>query len=218
MVLRPWSRFSKMDSAADGAEYLERRVWSPGRRSRREPRLFRSGEPAENRSEGACRVLIRMLWVEEPHAMHGVLGEADQSVLDHGEIEPRAVSDFPGPPGAYRRLPEELWRTMWPDDPTPVFLHESYEVGMERWMNSLPDAAAEVAIVARVRDAVMHLVEARLAADPRAFSASPTVTTTESTIQGMAVVGRCVVLRPARRQHRMAPSAAEPWGPSHHEV
>jgi hypothetical protein len=173
----------------------------------------------EDPSEGACRVrLIRMLWVEQPIGLHGVQGEADQDVLDHSAIEPLAGSEFPGPPGAYRRLPEELWRTMYPDDPTPVFLHESYEVGMERWVNSLPDAAAEVAIVARVRDAVMQLVEARLAADPQAFSASPTVTTTEPTIQGMAVIGRCVVIRPARRLHRMAPSAADPWRASQPEV
>jgi hypothetical protein len=102
-------------------------------------------------SEGACRVLIRLLWVEQPDALHGVLGEADQNVLDQSAMEPRPVSDFPGPPGTYRRLPEELWRTMYPDDATPVCLHESHEVGMERWVNSLPDAAAEVAIVARVR-------------------------------------------------------------------
>jgi hypothetical protein len=158
--------------------------------------------------------LIRMLWVEQPHALHGVQTEADENVLDHSAIEPHAVSGFPGPPGAYRRVPEELWRTMYPDDPTPVYLHESYEVGMERWVNSLPDAAAEVAIVARVRDAVMQLVEARLAADPQAFSASPTVTTTEPTIQGMVVVGRCVILRPAGTSRRSALSHAEPQPPS----
>jgi hypothetical protein len=204
-----------MDRAADRAEYHGRRVWSPG--------AVRVGSHVCSRSAevrgGGCRVrLIRMLWVEQPHALQGVQGVADQDVLDHSAIEPLAVSGFPGPPGAYRRLPEELWRTMYPDDPTPVFLHESYEVGMERWVNSLPDAAAEVAIVARVRDAVMQLVEARLAACPQAFSASPTVTTTEPTTQGMAVVGRSVILQPARRLHPVTLSAADPWGPSHPEV
>jgi hypothetical protein len=157
---------------------------------------------------------IRLLWVESPGALHGVQAEADDSVLRHRAIEPPAASGFPGPPGTYRQLPEEVWRTMYPDDPMPAFLHASYEAGMERWVNSLPDAAAEVAIVARVRDAVMQLVEARLAADPQAFSASPTVTTTEPTIQGMVVVGRCVILRPAGTSRRSALSHAEPQPPS----
>jgi hypothetical protein len=97
---------------------------------------------------------------------------------------------------------------MTPEDPVPTFLHESYEAILEKWVNSLPDAAAEVAIVARVRDAVIQLVETRLWADPEALSVSPTVTTTEPTRQGMAVVGRCVVLRPVRRLHRSTPSRA----------
>jgi hypothetical protein len=158
--------------------------------------------------------LIRMLWAEPPSALHGVQAEADESVLRHRAIEPPAGTAFPGPAGTYRQLPEELWRTMYPDDPMPAFLHESYEAGMERWVNSLPDAAAEVAIVARVRDAVMQLVEARLAADPQAFSASPTVTMTEPTPQGMAVVGRCVILRPAGAPRGSALSRAEPQPPS----
>src|SRR5829696_8932088 len=159
-------------------------------------------------SEGARMRTVRLLWVEPPHALVGVKAEAEaeQSVLDRGAIEPSSAGGFPGPPGMYRLLPDELWRTMEPDDPLPAFLHESYEAGLERWVNSLPDAAAEVTIVARVRDAVMQLVETRLAADPRAFSASPTVTTTEPTKQGMAVIGRCVVLRPAGPLHRTAPS------------
>jgi hypothetical protein len=60
-----------------------------------------------------------------------------------------------------------------------------------------------------VRGAVMQLVEARLAADPRAFSASPTVTTTEPSRQGMAVVGRSVVLRPTQGLRPSAPISAE---------
>lgn len=114
----------------------------------------------------------------------------------------------PRPAGRYRLLPEEIWRTVAPDQPAPVFLHEGYEAMLERWVNSLPDAAVEVAIVARVRDAVMQLVETRLAADPGAFSASPTITTTEPTPQGMAVVGRSVVLRPARKVPR-SPATAD---------
>jgi hypothetical protein len=152
---------------------------------------------------------VRLLWVEPPHTLLGLTVEADQSILDRGTIEPTSPSGFPGPPGTYRLLLEELWRTMEPDDPLPAFLHASYEAGLERWMSSLPDAVDEVMIVARVRDAVMNLVETRLAADPRALSASPTVTTTEPTNQGIAVIGRCVVLRPAGPRHRTAPATTE---------
>jgi hypothetical protein len=150
---------------------------------------------------------VRLLWVEPPDALLGVVADVDNVVLRRGAIEAHPTSGFPGPPGHYGLLSEEFWRTLAPDDPLPVLLHESYEALLEKWVNSLPDAAAEVAIVARVRDAVMRLVETHLAADPKALSASPTVTTTEPTHQGMAVVGRSVVLRPARRLRRSTPFA-----------
>jgi hypothetical protein len=144
---------------------------------------------------------VRLLWVEPPHALLGVEAGVDDALLDRRVIESGMAADFPGPSGRYVLLAEEIWRTLTPDEPVPVFLHEAYEAALEKWVNSLPDAAAEVAIVARVRDAIMQLVETRLAGDPQAVSASPTVTTTEPTPQGMAVVGRCVVLRPARARH-----------------
>jgi hypothetical protein len=148
---------------------------------------------------------VRLFWVESSSDLQGVEAEIGEDVLEHGAIEPRVAGGFPGPSGSYRLLTEEVWRTMVPHDPAPIFLHEAYEAHLEKWVNSLPDAAAEVTIVARVRDAVMQLVETRLAADPRAFSASPTVTTTEPTSGGMAVVGRSVVLRPVGPVHRSAP-------------
>ena len=141
---------------------------------------------------------IRLLWVEAPGAVQGVDAETEERSLDQDSIELGADCAFPGPSGSYKLLPEEIWRTMDPHDPAPTFLHESYRAVLEKWMNSLPDAVDEVAIVARVRDAVIQLVETRLAADPRAVSASMTVTTTEPTGQGIAVIGRCVLLVPAR--------------------
>jgi hypothetical protein len=138
---------------------------------------------------------VRLLWVESPNSMKGWEVDVDPSFLDEGRIEPDPGS-FPGPPGIFHRLPDEHCWTLEPQDPAPTFLHESYQVHLERWMNSVPDAAEEVAIVAKVRDAVIQLVDSRLAAEPDAFSAGPTVTSTEPTSQGIAVVGRCVILRP----------------------
>ncbi|HET6393592.1 MAG TPA: hypothetical protein VFG13_12290 [Blastococcus sp.] len=149
---------------------------------------------------------VRLVWVEPPQDLAGVVAEVDDALAAGSAIEPGAGTGFPGPSGRYGLLPPELWRTMEPDDPAPVFLHEAYEAGLEKWVNALPDAAAEVAIVARVRDAVMQLVETRLAADPGAFSASPTVTTTEPSSRGMVVVGRSVILRPTHRQARSTPT------------
>ena len=151
--------------------------------------------------------VVRMTWVDPPADLASVVAEVVGGALADGVIELHAGLGFPGPPGRYRLLPEELWRTMHPDDPAPVFLHESYEAGLEKWTGILPDAAAEVAIVARVRDAVMHLVETRLAAHPESFSASPTVTTTEPSSRGMVVVGRSVVIGPTRRPRRPASPA-----------
>jgi hypothetical protein len=141
---------------------------------------------------------IRLVWVVPPHVLQGMEAETDDPLIDQESIELSDGCQFPGPSGRYRLVPEEVWRTMDPHDPAPTFLHESYQAVLEKWMNSLPDAANEVAIVARVRDAVIQLVESRLAGDPRAVSASMTVTTTEPTPDGIAVVGRCVVLVPTR--------------------
>jgi hypothetical protein len=152
---------------------------------------------------------IRLIWIEQSHALASATGEADDSVIRRGIIEPAAAGNFPGPAGSYRLLVEEFWSTIEPHDPAPTFLHESYEGLLEKWVNSLPDAADEVTIVARVRDAVMQLVEMRLAADPEAISASPTVTTTEPTPRGMVVVGRSVVFRPARSRRRSAQDPAD---------
>ena len=141
---------------------------------------------------------IRLLWVEPPDAVQGLDAETEERFLEQDSIELGADCAFPGPSGSYRLVPEEVWRTMEPQDPAPIFLHESYRAVLEQWMSSLPDAVDEVAVVARVRDAVIQLAESRMAADPRAVSASMTVTTTEPTGQGIAVIGRCVLLVPAR--------------------
>jgi hypothetical protein len=117
---------------------------------------------------------IRLLWVEPPNAMQGWEGEVDQSVMDAGEIEPNAASHFPGPTGAFRLLSEEHWRTMAAghgQSPAPVFLHESWAADLEKWVNPLPSAAQEAAVVGKVRDAVMELVDSRLATNPEAFPA-----------------------------------------------
>jgi hypothetical protein len=130
----------------------------------------------------------------------GLSGDVPRSVLDNGRIEPKPSHAFPGPQGAFKLLPEEYWRTLaagFDQAPAPVFLHESFEARLEKWVQPIRDASRKVAVVGEVRDAVTTLVDSRITADPQAFSVTPTVTSTEETNHGTAVVGRCVVLRPA---------------------
>jgi hypothetical protein len=171
------------------------RTHVPGRR--RSEGTFHQGFGAGRAREPQMR-RIRLVWVAPPDAVQGLDAETEERFLEQDSIELGADCEFPGPSGSYKLLPEEIWRTMEPHDPAPTYLHESYRAVLEKWMSSLPDAVDEVAIVARVRDAVIQLVETRLAADPRAVSASMTVTTTEPTGQGIAVIGRCVLFVPAR--------------------
>jgi hypothetical protein len=136
---------------------------------------------------------IRLMWATGPNAVEGWQLDVDQEVLDAGEFEPENI---PAPAGTFRLMPEEFWRTIGMDDPMPIFLHESYEANIEKWIKPLSAGDSEVAVVGEVRDAVIELVNQRLSADPRATSISSTVTSTEMTPQGRAVVGRCIVLRP----------------------
>lgn len=140
---------------------------------------------------------IRLLWVEPPHALQGWDIEAPQRIVDEGRFEVNP-GEFHGPAGTYRLLGPDECFAMHPEGPVPLFLHESYETVLEKWSNFLTDTADEIAIVARVRDAVERLADSRLAGNPAAFTPKPTVTTTEPTNDGIAVVGRTVVFRPSQ--------------------
>lgn len=140
---------------------------------------------------------VQLLWVNPPRDLRGWEIEVPESVIDEGVIE-AAGDDFEGPAGAYRLLPTEHCFALNHENPMPLFLHESYDAHLEKWANTLPDAAEEVVIVGKVRNAVIQLASSRTDADPDAFSATPTVTTTEPSPQGMIVVGRAVVFQPAQ--------------------
>ncbi len=138
---------------------------------------------------------VRLLWIDVENARHEYEGEVEQSVMAAGEIAPNAASNFPGPAGTFRLLPEEAWRTWNGQDPAPVFLHESWQAHIEKWAQPIPELSHEAEAVTRARKAVEHQVDGRVAENPRSHT-SWTVTRTEQTPQGLAVVGRCVVLRP----------------------
>lgn len=137
------------------------------------------------------------MWEEGPNEVTGYQYDASQSVMNAGELDPSSDSDFPGPSGVFKLIPEEFWRTIDVADPAPVFLHEAYSAHIEKWVQTVPSPSQEVAIIGKVRDSVMELVDQRLAAEPRAFPVSPTVTAPEHTAHGPAITGRCIVLQPA---------------------
>ena len=139
---------------------------------------------------------IRLLWVDAPRAIQGYQGDVDDQVLADGEFRPN-VPGFPGPPGTYHLVPDEVWRWMEPADPAPIFVHESWHLNIEKWVQPIASASEEASAAGRARDAVIELVEQRLKQTPGAFSTGPTHTSTEHTNGQLAVVGRCLVLSPA---------------------
>lgn len=136
---------------------------------------------------------MRLLWVDPFHGLGGVEGDIPDDVLQGGELVADADAS-PGPAGIYRLLSDEMCETLNRADPTPTLLHAANKANLVTWMESLPHLDQEAATAERVRKAVFDLVEARLAADW--VHSSAIVTATESSEGGLAVVGRCVVIRP----------------------
>jgi hypothetical protein len=139
---------------------------------------------------------IRLMWVDSEGALQGYEGDVDQSVMDAGEFEPNAASNFPGPSGTFHAVPREYWAAMNMEDPAPTFLHESYSAHVQKWIEFVPHPAQEAAIVGKVRDAVMELVDSRIAANPKTLTVSPTVTATKEVNGTRAIVGRAIVIQP----------------------
>ncbi|CCH87987.1 protein of unknown function [Modestobacter italicus] len=140
---------------------------------------------------------VRFMWVEGSREIRGYQGDVDSAVLQQGWIEPNAASEFPGPSGKFRLMPPEHWETIDKEDPAPIFLHESYVSRIEKWIQPISNRVEEVRAIAKVRDAVIALVDSRVEADPRVIPVSSTVTTKERSQHRTAVVGRAVVISPA---------------------
>jgi hypothetical protein len=135
-----------------------------------------------------------MCWVEPIEALRVVEGELDDDVVRQGEVVMDSAAS-PGPEGVYRRLTDEETFAFAPEEPRPVFLHDSHEANIVKWMEPLQHIRHEAAAAERVRQAVFDLVESRVQADG-VFSASAVVTSTEKVGGAMHVIGRCLVVRP----------------------
>lgn len=143
---------------------------------------------------GSQAVGVRFMWPESPPSMGSAEAEYDATELASGVVTPHG-DDFAGLAGNYKLLDEEHSWTINPENPMLVLLHESVEAHIERWVRPIGAPSEEVQAVEEVRDTVMRLADSRLSDDPASFPGSSTVTSTEHTSRGLAVVGRCVVFR-----------------------
>lgn len=147
-------------------------------------------------SRVADMVTVRFMWPDSLPAMGFAEAEYDGTELASGMVTPND-DDFPGLAGYYKLLDEEYSWTITYDNPMLVLLHESLSAHIEKWASPISDPSEEIQAVQEARDAVVRLVSSRLSNDPASFPGSSTVTSTEQTSRGLAVVGRCVVFRSA---------------------
>lgn len=153
-------------------------------------------QPTSTPEVGEELVTVRLAWVEPmTDGLTMIEGEVVRASVWRGEMVMDADAS-PGPAGIYRLLSEEDAVTLDPHDPAPVFLHEEHEASLVRWVKPLT-SDPEAMIAEDVRKAVFDLVEARIAEDD-VFSASPVFTRAEEIDGAWHMVGRCVLVRPAR--------------------
>lgn len=137
---------------------------------------------------------VRFMWPDSPSSMRFTETEYDDRELASRIVTP-LDDDFPGLAGSYKLLDEEYSWTITCENPMLVLLHESMKAHIEKWVSPIADPSKEVQAVEETRDAVVRLVNSRLSNDPASFPGSSTITSTEQTSGGLAVVGRCVVFR-----------------------
>lgn len=121
--------------------------------------------------------------------------QISDSELASGMYTPDA--DFPGLPGVYARLREDLAWAINPGHPLPAFLHESYEANIETWTLSVADPADELAGIEETRNSLTALVEYRKKTLRGSFPVSAVMTTTEQTASTLRIWGRCIMAHPA---------------------
>lgn len=172
----------------------------------------RSASRTEAKRESDDEVTVRLAWVEPlAESLTVVEGQVSRASVWRGEMVMDAEAS-PGPAGVYRLITEEEGRVMDPQDPVPVFLFESHQAAIIKWMKPLETAELEAATAETVRRAVFDLVEARIA-EEGVFSTSVVLTRTEEVDGALHVVGSCVVVRPtAARAADMSSTSIRLYG------
>lgn len=137
---------------------------------------------------------VRLAWPSPWQAADYCERQISESELAAGRYNPE--EDFPGLPGVYVRLSEELARAIAPDRPLSAFLHESYQASIETWTLSVADPANESAGIEETRKSLTELVEYRKRTIRGSFSMSQVVTTTEQLPSILKISGRCIIAQP----------------------
>lgn len=138
---------------------------------------------------------VILIW---PSDRPGELSEAqaqfEAEAVESGVVEVEESSV--GEPGTYRRLAdaEEALLLAEVRDRVAIFLHDDLRVQSETWVEPISGLHEEAAAVIRARDAVQQMMQAHLDSGV-AVRTSQTVTSTEDTARGLAVVGRGLFYR-----------------------
>lgn len=99
-------------------------------------------------------------------------------------------------PGTYHRLPDDVAALILAQhhEFLPVFLHDTLAASTEVWIEPIASIHDEAGAVIKARDAIQQMMQSHLDSGT-AVRASTTVTSTEETAKGLAVIGRGVYYR-----------------------
>ncbi len=138
---------------------------------------------------------VRFTWPLPWQAADHCERQISDSELAAGTCIPDA--NFPGLPGVYARLHQEMAWAINPDYPMPAFLHEHYKANIETWTLSVANPADERAGIEETRNSLSELVEYRKKTLPGSFPMSAVMTTTEETATTLRILGSCIMAHPA---------------------
>lgn len=139
-------------------------------------------------------VRVRLVWIDGGAGLNAV-GGVPLDELEDGVTEVFADEVEPGGPtaGRYKLVREELGGAVNPNEPVPVFLHESFRAYEKSWIQRFGDDEDEIAVADNVKRQVQNSVEYEISGG--AVPIGPTLTVGITTHQGPAVYGMCVMAR-----------------------
>lgn len=139
---------------------------------------------------------VILIWPgDRPDELSEAEAEFETAAVESGVVEVDGPSSV-GEPGTYRRLDREAEAllVLELEYPAAVFLHDDLRAQTETWVEPIAGLHEETDAVIRARDAVQQMMQSHLDSGV-AVRTSRTVTSTEDTARGLAVVGRGLFYR-----------------------
>lgn len=151
---------------------------------------------AKAADDGVDEFVARLVWVSDGQS-YNRLDLLPLEDLDSGETEIfEDEAGAGGPPtGRYLLLREELGAVVQPNEPAPVFLHDTFKAYEKSWTQPLSDPREEPQAVEYVKQQVQNAVEHEITRG--SIPIGPTFTRSIETPSGFAVHGICVLVRRA---------------------